>query len=161
MSATLDDLFNSDITELADLPVFKSRPAGSYLTQFSYERVEEDDKKYIKFTFAILEVLELKDESRREEIKFDGDKKPSFVFTAFPFKKDKDSGDLAPNAFGEGLIKLIAMGLKEINPGANVGEILDNNQNAQVAITVKETKKKDKETGEVKEQNELVTLSGV
>lgn len=151
----INSLFEKSIDDLADLPVFRSKPAGSYVARFEYEQDETaEGNPFLKFTFDLQEVIELVDAKRIEELDFAGDKLPKVVFTAFPFKKDGDA-----SAFGEGLIKLVIAGLKEINPGSNVKEILDNNNGATVAITLKEKKQKDKDTKEIKEVNELVALT--
>lgn len=150
----MNSLLDSTVDDLSDLPVFGPKPNGTYKTQFNY-RVEPGEKlPYFVFTFKILEIIELEDAAKAEEL--DLTKEQKIVFTAFPFKKDGDKSE-----FGEGMVKMIVAGLKEVFGGNTNGETLAQAQDGMVALTINSRKRKDKDTGEVKEENQLVAIIGV
>lgn len=150
----LNSLLDSTVDDLQDLPVFKARPDGTYKAQFQYEIEEGEKYPYFKFTLKLIEIIELVDPKRSEEIDFSKD--PKIVLMAFPFNKEGES-----SAFGEGLVKLIVKGLKESFGGNNNRETLEAANGGLVAITVKTKKQKDKDTKEVRENNELVAIMGI
>lgn len=159
MSDLLDSMFDTSIDDLKDIPVFKARPAGSYLAQFTWEKKDGDKIPYLSFNFKLQELIELagKPDESNPVPDFNQEGGVKVMINAFPVKLDK-SGNMERNAFGEGIIKLICQGLKDAFPGANTKEILEQSNGAIVAATFKVTKRKDKDTGEVREQNELVSV---
>jgi len=147
-------LLDSTVDDLADLPVFAPKPEGTYKAQFSWEIDSSGDVPYFKFTFKLLEILSLNDPSKAEEVDFS--KEPKITVFAYPITKEGKK-----NEFGEGTIKMIVNGLRETHGGNSNGETLANAQGSIVGATFKIRRQKDKETKEIRENNELVAVVAV
>lgn len=57
----MDDLLDMSIGDLADLPEFKSYPAGAHRVVFDWEKKKVNDQRAIEFKLTALETLELSD----------------------------------------------------------------------------------------------------
>lgn len=63
----LEDLFEADLEDIADLAGFETPPAGSYILKVSTETKEINDKPSVVANFEVVETVELKiqDESKK------------------------------------------------------------------------------------------------
>lgn len=64
----LEDLFDADIEDIADLPAFETPPPGAYLLRVSTSTKEINDKPAVVADFEVVETVELKiqDESDKK-----------------------------------------------------------------------------------------------
>lgn len=64
----LDDLFDADLADIADLAGFETPPAGGYILSVSTETKEINDKPAVVANFQVVETVELKiqDESAKK-----------------------------------------------------------------------------------------------
>lgn len=155
---SLLDLLDGTVDQLADMPVFKPVPSGSYDGQFSHS-IEEGSNgiPYIKFEWKLKSLIEAASPIAEEDMPdFSKEGGVRVVINAFPRTKDKD-GKIKVNEFGEGLIKQIVQSLQDAFPGEKNGEILRNADGASVAVTFGVEKRKDKETGEIRENSKFIT----
>lgn len=157
----LNDLLDSTVDQLADMPVFKARPAGTYKAQYAFEIVagDGDSLPYFKHEFKLIEPIELVNPEQAKEIDWTKDVKVGIY--AFPLYKDKESGEIKRSDRGEGITKLVVMGLQETVGGSNNRETLEAGNGSLVAVTIGIEKRKDKDTGEIKENNKLVAVLGL
>lgn len=157
MSEILNDLFDSTVDDLKDMPVFKATVPGTYLAQFGWEREEDGDTPYVKFTWNLKELIDQADPKQEpEDLNKEGGKR--VVINAFPRFKDKSTGEWKVNEFGEGLIKQIVKSLRDTFTGTNTGEILNEAQGCMVAVTFGIERRKDKDTKEVRENSKLMAM---
>lgn len=56
----LEDLFEADLNDIADLAAFETPPAGSYLLKVSMEAKEINDKPAVVANLEVVETVELK-----------------------------------------------------------------------------------------------------
>jgi hypothetical protein len=59
--ASVDDLFNSSIDDLADLPSFEVPPAGSYILEVTCDVKEVAGKQAVEASLTVIETVELAD----------------------------------------------------------------------------------------------------
>jgi len=58
---SLDDLFEADLEDIADLAGFETPPAGAYILSVTMETKEINDKPAVVANFTVLETVELKE----------------------------------------------------------------------------------------------------
>lgn len=58
--SSLEDLFEADLEDIADLAGFETPPAGSYILKVSTETKEINDKPSVVANFEVVETVELK-----------------------------------------------------------------------------------------------------
>lgn len=159
MSDTLFDLLEGTVADLHDMPVFKPWPAGSYLAELetSIEEVErkladgtEVVQKVPKLTYKFVEVISMKNpnaEAPREDAKF--------ISNIYLSGKTGERSE-----YGEGQLKMTLLAVQPMYPeAANNKELILAANGTRLAITLEERKRKDKETGEIREENRLVAVA--
>jgi hypothetical protein len=124
----IEDLMDSSIDDLADMPAFIVPPVGHYKLTVSLERKVVNEKPCIEGKFAVLETLELKNPSEA----------PCDVGTKFSTLYQMD------NEFGQGNFKafispiVAGLGLQ----GMKLAEVITKVQNVTIAATIKQRKDK-------------------
>lgn len=143
----VEDLMDSALDDIADLPAFEVPPVGHYKLRVSLEKKTVNDKPAITANLEVMEVFELKDAN---------DAKPE-VGAKFSqlFMMD--------NEFGQGgfkeFCKPIAAGLGLNRP--KVSELISTIQNIQIAATVKHRVHKDDKGKPKEEQRVYANLQNV
>lgn len=156
----LNSLLDSTVDDLADLPVFKARPAGTYKAQFEYEINSEGELPYFVYTFKLMEIMELVNPDEAETLDFTKEIKVNIY--AFPFYKDKDTKEIKKSDRGEGLTKIVVLGLKDEFGGSSNRETLEAGNGAMVGVTIGVERRKDKDVpGKINENNVLVAVQAI
>lgn len=124
----IEDLMDSSIDDLADLPPFEVPPKGHYKLSVSLSRKTINDKPTIEASFTVLETLELASQNDKQ---VENGTKFSQLF-------------MMDNEFGQGGFKLF---IQPIAAGLNLGgkkmsEVIAAVQNVQLAGTIKHRKDK-------------------
>lgn len=119
----IEDLMDSSIDDLADMPAFEVPPKGHYKLSVSLERKTINDKPTVEAKCVVLETLELANQNDKP---MENGGKFSQLF-------------MMDNEFGQGSFKLfiqpIAAGLNL--GGQKMGAVVAAVQNVQIACTVK------------------------
>lgn len=58
--ANLEELFDSDLEDIADLPAFEVPPPGTYILEVTTDTKEINDKPAVEAKFKVIETTELK-----------------------------------------------------------------------------------------------------
>lgn len=62
---SIDDLFNANLDDLADLPSFETPPPGSYILTVSADSKKINNKDAVEAAFEVVETVELKDSTSK------------------------------------------------------------------------------------------------
>jgi len=124
----IEDLMDSSIDDLEELPPFIVPPVGYYKLAVSLSRKSVNDKPCIEAAFVVRETLELKNPS---EAPCEAGTKFSQLFTM-----DNEWGQKGFKSFLKGLIDPLGLS------GKKVSEVIEAVQNVEVAATVKQRKDK-------------------
>lgn len=135
----LEDLFDADLEDIADLAGFETPPAGAYILKVTTETKEINDKPAVVANFQVVETVELKE-------KDEGSKKyrpPVAVGTMF------STAFILGNAIAEGNLKKFLAPFAEhfgISGKGSVGILVrDTIKDITVAATVTNRVSKDDE----------------
>lgn len=145
------DLLDTSFDDLADYVGFQPLPRGDYLLSLATElaKTGEHDLPTVKITFTVQEVVQLVDEGA---VAPEAGRK----FTKFYILRDKDG---KVTDWGEGLLKKeIFTPIREAMGGDKFSELLNNTDGAVVAGSLGIRKRKDKETGEIREENTILSI---
>lgn len=154
----LDVLNSASIDDLQDLPEFKPLPGGTYLmaleTSLDEDEYEDDDgvtqdRIVPTVRFTLKEVIEL--ENQKDEPPADG---ASFTKRMYLKKRNGER-----NAGGEGEFKMVVAAVAHMFPDASSNaERFTLASGAELAVTVKVRRRKDKETKEIREENQVLAV---
>ena len=93
MALNLDQLLDTSISDLADLPEFKQPPAGAHRCYFNLAAKEIGGEPALVMNFKVIETLELEDPEKDKPLEA-GD--------------EFDISSVMTNEFGQGLVKSVA-----------------------------------------------------
>ena len=142
-----EDLLDSNLDDLSDLPAFEVPPVGHYKLAVSLEQKTVNDKPSIEAKLVVVECLELSSPNDKRP-------EPGTKFSQL-FMMD--------NEFGQGgfkeFVKPIVAGLQL--PSSKVRDVLKAVQNVQIAATVKHRVHKDDKSKPKDEQRVFANLTNV
>lgn len=135
----LEDLFDADLEDIADLAGFETPPAGAYILKVSTETKEINDKPSVVANFEVIETVELKEKDESSK-KYRPPVQPGTMFsTAF----------ILGNAVAEGRLKQFLAPFAEhfgIKGKGSIGVLVrDTIKDVVVAATVTNKASKDDE----------------
>lgn len=127
--AKLDELFDADLDDLADLPAFETPPPGAYVLDLSMDGKEVQGRNCVEAKFTVKETVELTDQS--------GETKPVDNGTTFSqlFMLD--------NEFGVGSLKKFLAPFGEHFGTKKIGALVrDHVKDVTITCTIKNRKDK-------------------
>lgn len=125
--ATVSDLLDADLNDLADLPEFKSLKDGTHKATINFAVKEINKKQAVEVKVKLVETLELVDTA--EEVDAAG--------------TESSVAYMLDNEFGQGNLKELLKPLGAHHGLTNLRAIMEASQGMEVTITTK--KRKDKE----------------
>lgn len=126
MSDIQNDLLNSSIDDLADLPGFETPPPGSYILKVNMDVKKINDKDAVDASFEVVETVELKN----------SDDKPVIPGTKF------STAFMLDNEFGVGNLKKFLKPFSEHTGIKAVGALVAEIKDYSIACLVKNRKDK-------------------
>jgi hypothetical protein len=130
--ASLDDLFNASIGDLADLPAFETPPPGAYILGVTLSGKEVNDKPAVEAKFTVKETVELKN----------AEDKPAVDGTQF------SQLFMIDNEFGLGALKKFIAPFGAHFGTANIGELVRDHLAEEVVCSATVKNRKDKKDPE-------------
>jgi hypothetical protein len=130
--ADIDTLLNASMDDLDDLPPVGAPPSGHYnlTTTFSLEEVGDDKRQVIFAKYVVDAINELKNEDEASEVQVGQEFREGFYVT-------KKNGER--NTFGIGTLKE-RLAPHSVQRGiVNIGELINEVKQVQIAATVKRT----------------------
>lgn len=116
--SSINDLFSSDIDDLADLPAFEVPPPGVYLLEVKFQEKVINNKNCIEMACKVIETQELEDVNNREV-------PPNTEFSQL---------FMLNNEFGLGSLKEVLKPLSEHFGVTNLGILLRENLQEYVQV---------------------------
>lgn len=154
-NATLDDLLDGTLDDLADVPSFAPFPIGAHLTQIGWKLTTVNDIPSVELNLSLIEHVEL---TNPEDKPFE---KGSKTNTLFMLKKKDDDGKMVRNDLAEGQWKALLGQLRDglgLPPETTNREVMAKSEGLEVmAITGIRENKKDKNN--VKYYTEVKSLT--
>lgn len=138
---SVDDILESTLDDLADLPEFKPFPPGAHRASIHFKVKTVDTIPSVEITLKAIETLEL---SNPEDTPTKaGD---SISILCMLKRRDKEAGTIVRNELGEGMLKEILAPLGEFFKATTPKEIMSAAEGAEVvAVTSLRQDKNDKD----------------